>query len=166
MIVFTVMMYVVAASGFIELRRLDWRSIGSGLAIAWIAAEGLYGSYRTLFSTEPQHVRPIAAVLAAEQRPGDRIYVYHRAVTPLRYYAGEGATVIPGVASPHDPAFHERQIGALLGEPGRVWMVFSLCDWAECSAIRRAAASRRTVERVATAPGTELYLAEAAPFPP
>jgi hypothetical protein len=166
MIVFTVMMYAVAASGFIELRRIDWRSLGSAIAIVWIAAEGLYGSYRTLLTTEPQHMRPIAALLAAAQQPGDRIYAYHRAVTPLRYYADEGAPLIPGVASPNDPAFHERQIAAVLAEPGRVWMVFSLCDSGECNVIRRAAASRRTVERVATATGTELYLAKAAPFPP
>lgn len=159
----TAMLYVCAASGFVLLRSLDWRSVGTTLVVAWLAAEGVYGTYRTLISTEPQHMRPIVALLFERLRPGDRIYLYHFAVTPFRYYDPQARSEwIGGVQSPADPAAHERQIADVLARPGRVWMLFSLCQGNECDIIRRAAAARRPLRRVAGEVGTELYLAELA----
>jgi len=154
----TVMLYVCAASGFVRLRRVDWHGVGTALVIVWIGAEGVYGSYRTLMSTEPQHVRPIAEQLASEFRPGDRIYVYHRAVTPLLYYYPEESEHwIRGAYSPSDPAPHQRELAEALAQPGRVWVVFTMCEAGECETIRRSAAALRPIERVASDTGTELY---------
>jgi uncharacterized membrane protein len=144
----TVMVYVCAASGFVLLRRLDWKRVGTTLVIAWLAAEGMYGTVRTLLSTEPQHVRPIVALLAARLKPDDRIYVYHHAVTPYRYYdPDQRAAWVRGLESPFDPIPHQRQIDEVLAPPGRVWMLFSLCQGNECDVIRRAAAARRPRRR-------------------
>ena len=114
-IAFTVMMYVCAASGFVLLRRLDWRAVGTALAVVWLGVEGLYGCYRTLNSTEPQHMRPVAARLTQLLRPDDRVYVYHRALTPLQYYAQEGPNWIHGVENPDQPVAYQDQIA---GGPG------------------------------------------------
>lgn len=163
----TVMLYVCAASGFVLLRSLDWKSAGTTIVIAWLAAEGLYGTYRTLMSTEPQHMRPVIALLAERVRPGDRIYLYHFAVTPFRYYYPAGRSEwIGGVQSPADPAAHDRQIADVLARPGRVWMLFSLCQASECDVIRRAAAALRPIKRVGGDTGTQLYLAEPASAAP
>lgn len=162
--VLTVMLYVVAGSGFVFLRRVDWKSVGSTLVIAWLAIEGLYGSYRSLTSTEPQHLRPIAAQLAAQVHPGDRIYVYHDAVTPMLYYYPDRTGWVRG--SPGDASYHRREIAALLAQPGRVWLVLSHCHENECEMIRRAAADQRDVQRVARETGAELFLAAADPTAP
>lgn len=156
----TVMLYVAAGAGLVLLRRHDWRGVLSGVVVAWMAAEGLYGSYRGLLSTEPQHLRPVAAALAAQFRGGDRIYVYHDAVTPLLYYyPDEAAHWIRGVASPTDPQPHRQQVATMLAEPGRVWLVFSHCRGGECEVVRRAVDEQRRLERVAADTGAVLYLA-------
>lgn len=161
------MLYVCAAAGFLLLRRLDWKAVGTTVVLAWLAVEGLYGCYRTLTSTEPQHVRPIAALLAGQMQPDDRLYVYHHAVTPMRYYSQEGSQWVRGVPSPSDPAPHQRQLAEVFAQPGRVWMVFSHCERGECDVIRRAAVALRRLELVATETGTTLYLAQPATrFPP
>jgi hypothetical protein len=159
-IAFTVMMYVCAASGFVLLRRLDWRAVGTALAVVWLGVEGLYGCYRTLNSTEPQHVRPVAARLTQLLRPDDRVYVYHRALTPLQYYAQEGPNWIHGVENPDEPVAYQDQIAEVLAVPGRVWLVFSFCQRNECDLILRRAAPLRHLERIAADTGTELYLAD------
>lgn len=159
----TVMLYVSAGAGFTLLRRIDWRGVGTAAVLAWMTAEGLYGSYRQLMSTEPQHMRPIAAQLAADYRSGDRIYVYHDAATPLLYYYGDQqAHWVRGLPSPHDAEPHRRQLQDALAQPGRVWFVFSHCRAGECELIRRHAATLRPLKRIASDVGASLYLAEAA----
>jgi hypothetical protein len=101
-------------------------------------------------------------LLAARVRPGDRLYVYHHAWTPMRYYAEEGAHWVRGVGSPSDPGPHHRQLAELFAQPGRVWMVFSHCERGECDVIRRATAAVRPLELVSTESGTTLYLAQPA----
>lgn len=78
----------------------------------------LYGAYRTLTCTEPQHMRPIVALLAERVRPGDRIYLYHFAVTPFRYYYPQGRSEwIGGVQSP--PILPRTTGRSPMSSPGR-----------------------------------------------
>jgi hypothetical protein len=163
----TAMLYVCAGAGFALVRRVDWKGVFSALLVVWAAAEGLHGSYRQLWSTEPQHLRPLAAVLAARFQPGDRIYVYHDAATPLLYYYPDHQRDwIRGVYSPADARPHREQLARELARPGRVWMVFSNCRALECDAIRReAAALGHPVERIGLETGASLYLALPPPAP-
>ena len=105
-------------------------------------------------------MRPVAARLTQLLRPDDRVYVYHRALTPLQYYAQEGPNWIHGVENPDEPVAYQDQIAEVLAVPGRVWLVFSFCQRNECDLILRRAAPLRHLERVAADTGTELYLAD------
>ena len=106
----TVMLYVCAASGFVLLRSLDWKWVGTTIVVAWLAAEGVYGAYRTLISTEPQHMRPVVAQLAERVEPGDRIYVYHFAVDAVSLLLPGGAQRVDRRRrQPGRSAAHERQ---------------------------------------------------------
>jgi hypothetical protein len=160
-IVLTVMFYVAAASGFVFLRRIDWKNVGTVLVLAWMAVEGLYGSYRTLTSTEPQHVRPLIETVTHRFQPGDRIYVYHDTASAFRYYyRGDRNTWTQGLHGYGGVQPQIAQITQMLAEPGRVWLLFSHCVYAECPRLVQAAQATRPTRRVAVDTGAELYLAD------
>jgi hypothetical protein len=154
------MLYVCAAAGFDLLRRFDWKHLATVAVIVFATSEALYGCYRQMWNTEPQHMRPVAVLLAARFQPGDRIYVYNDVATVLRYYypAQERAWIL-GVRSPQDPQPHREQLERELSKPGRVWMIFSNCRFGECETIRRQASNWRTLDRVAGDVGVSLFLA-------
>lgn len=130
-----------------------------------ILATGIRSSLAYLAGTEPEHLRPIVARLAELWQPDDRVYVYYGAEPAFRYYSQtrEGEW-IRGVTSREVPDRYLQQMDEVLGQPGRVWLVFSHCVYSsECDWIVHYTALARRVDLVEAADGAWLYLAQAGP---
>jgi len=80
-----------------------------------------------------EEIRPVLEYLARYEKRGDIIYIYHGAITAVRYYSNHiplRSSTVEGIFS-RNWVDYEREIDKLCGNQ-RVWVLFSHvlpCDW-------------------------------------
>ncbi len=114
-----------------------WRTgAGAGRIAALVFAIGLlaYPAMKVGEVDALADLNPVVDAMTARVRPGDTIYVYHGARLPFDYYQNEldrwrfdGAQIVHGVRSRHDPLAYVNDLERLAGRP-RVWLVFAKTD--------------------------------------
>jgi mannosyltransferase len=161
------MLCVIGAAGFSLLGRADRHRIVAACIVAFCAGAGVLYTVRMLHAPGKEDMRPIAAKLAEEARPGDSIVVNFSARHAFSYYyrSGPGQVLVgPDLAVPDEDEGEQMQ--AVLEKPGRVWIVLSHLTKARRTDLLDWVGSVRDVEPAGRARQAWLYVAEPRPAPP
>jgi uncharacterized membrane protein len=118
---------VVVGEGFDVLRKRSQNALVPVVVVLILFTQPAIAGARTLVKSDvPQGVRPAYEYLADRYEVGDTVYVYHWAITPLRYCLLRDHVEIPfhpGVTTRADWRYYIEEMRGLYGNQ-RVWLVF------------------------------------------
>jgi uncharacterized membrane protein len=118
---------VVVGEGFDVLRKRSQNALVPAVVVLIMFAQPAIAGARTLVKSDvPQGVRPAYDYLIDHFEEGDTVYVYHWAITPLRYCMLRDLVDIsfhPGLTARGDWNYYIEDMRGLYGNQ-RVWLVF------------------------------------------
>ena len=130
--------------------------LASGVRRPWIAAllaavlalSGMREARRYLRDPGVEDVRPLLQTFRERRAPADRLYVHHEAIPAFEYYfpdSQDPAVVIGKGAESAEELL--RDVDAVAGRPGRLWILFAHCA-RSCELVADRIARRRPLEKV------------------
>jgi len=105
--------------------------LAPALTVLLLAYPMLSAGHQVLHPREREEVRPLLEHIRLHQRPGDLLYLYHRAEIAALYYAGRGLNfpgqVVVGMRRNGNWYAYEHDLEKLRGR-ARAWFLFSHVD--------------------------------------